>query len=101
MIGERRAGSVLVTDENGRLGGIFTGRDAVCRVLAMGKDAARTKLVEVMTATLVTMPPDKTAIELLRMMRDGGFRPLPVVDSGKLIGPWSPVVTFVGTSRIA
>ena len=31
---EGRAGSVLVTDDTARLSGIFTGRDAVCRVLA-------------------------------------------------------------------
>jgi CBS domain-containing protein len=36
---ERRAGSVLVVDEQQRLTGIFTGRDAV-RILAEGKDAA-------------------------------------------------------------
>jgi len=36
---ERRAGSVLVIDEQQRLSGIFTGRDAV-RTLAEGKDAA-------------------------------------------------------------
>jgi CBS domain-containing protein len=35
---ERRAGSVLVVDEQQRLTGIFTGRDAV-RTLAEGKDA--------------------------------------------------------------
>jgi CBS domain-containing protein len=36
---ERRAGSVLVTDDQQHLSGIFTGRDAV-RMLAEGKDAA-------------------------------------------------------------
>ncbi|MCE9521737.1 MAG: CBS domain-containing protein, partial [Alphaproteobacteria bacterium] len=34
---EHRAGSVLVTDTRGHLVGIFTGRDAVCRVLASAK----------------------------------------------------------------
>ena len=42
---ERRAGSVLVIDDQQRLGGIFTGRDAV-RALAEGKDAAVTPLPE-------------------------------------------------------
>ena len=39
---ERGVGSVLVTDDGGRLIGIFTGRDAVGRVLANGKNAAHT-----------------------------------------------------------
>jgi CBS domain-containing protein len=38
---KRRAGSVLVTDDQQRLIGIFTGRDAV-RALAEGHDAAVT-----------------------------------------------------------
>jgi CBS domain-containing protein len=49
---ERRAGSVLVIDEQQRLSGIFTGRDAV-RTLAEGKDAAMTrKKVEMLFAHL-------------------------------------------------
>lgn len=84
---ERRTGSVLVTDAKGHLAGIFTGRDAVCRVLAAGKDAAATNLADVMTTPAVTLAPDKTAIDALRLMWDGGFRHLPVVDGGgKLLG---------------
>jgi len=83
---ERRAGSVLVTDENDHLSGIFTGRDAVCRVLAAGKDAGKTKLADVMTAAPVTMAPDKTAIDALRLMWDGGFRHLPIVKAGRVVG---------------
>ena len=83
---EARAGSVLVTDEQGRLLGIFTGRDAVCRVVAAGKNAATTTLAEVMTGGPETMSPDKTAIEALRLMWDGGFRHIPIVDRGRLLG---------------
>ncbi len=83
---ECRTGSVLVTDESGRLAGIFTGRDAVCRVLAVGKDAAETKLTDVMTAAPTTMSPDKTAIDALRLMWDGGFRHVPIIKDGKVAG---------------
>jgi len=48
---DRRVGAVLVTKGDRRLLGIFTGRDAVHRVLAEGKSAARTKLAEVMTVS--------------------------------------------------
>lgn len=81
-----RAGSVLVTEPGGRLVGIFTGRDAVDRVVADAKDPAQTALSAVMTRNPTTMPPDKSAIEALRLMWDGGFRHLPVVKDGKLIG---------------
>ena len=83
---DRHLGAVLVTEKHGRLVGIFTGRDAVCRVLAAGKSAATTKLKDVMTAAPVTMPADKTVIDALRLMWDGGFRHVPVIDHDKLVG---------------
>jgi CBS domain-containing protein len=83
---DRRVGAVLVTDADRRLVGIFTGRDAVHRVLADGKSAARTKLSEVMTRDPTSMPPGQTAIEALRLMQDGHYRHVPVVDDGKVVG---------------
>jgi CBS domain-containing protein len=83
---DRRVGAVLVTDNDRRLAGIFTGRDAVHRVLAEGKSAARTTLAEVMTPSPVTMPPGKMAIEALRLMETGRYRHLPIVDDGKVVG---------------
>jgi hypothetical protein len=70
---DRRIGAVLVTEGDHRLLGIFTGRDAVHRVLAEGKSAARTKLAEVMTRDPDTMPPGRTAIEALRLRRAGAI----------------------------
>jgi CBS domain-containing protein len=83
---ERRVGSVLVTDAQGRLVGIFTGRDAVARVLAAGRSAVKTRLVDVMTQDPVTMAPSMTAIDALRLMWDGGFRHVPLVENGRILG---------------
>ncbi|MGE3528344.1 MAG: cyclic nucleotide-binding/CBS domain-containing protein [Methyloceanibacter sp.] len=82
---ERRVGSVLVADQERRLTGIFTSRDAV-RSLAEGKDAATTMLAQVMTRNPVSIAPECRAIDALRAMKDRGFRHLPVVDSGRLVG---------------
>lgn len=82
---ERKIGAVLVTDDGGTLVGIFTGRDAV-RVLSRCQDPATTCLEAVMTPDPATMPPRATAIEVLRLMRDGGFRHVPVVDTGRVAG---------------
>lgn len=81
----RRVGAVLVVEHGDRLAGIFTGRDAV-RLLAEGLDAAHTKLATVMTRNPVTIPPDQNAIEALRLLGDCGFRHLPVVRDGHLVG---------------
>ena len=82
---ERRIGAVLITNPKGELVGIFTGRDAV-RVLAEGKNAQTTHLRQVMTKEVHNLPPRHTAIDALRLMRDGGFRHVPVVHEGLVIG---------------
>lgn len=83
---ERRVGAVLVTEGDRKLVGIFTGRDAVGRVLAEGMDPAKTVLADVMTREPDTMPPTNTAIEALRLMQDRGFRHVPVVQNGRVLG---------------
>ena len=83
---DARAGSVVVTDAAGRLTGIFTGRDAVVRVLAEGRDAATTPLGEVMTRAPMTLKPEQSAIDALRLMWDGGFRHVPLVRDGRILG---------------
>lgn len=83
---ERGVGAVLVVDENRQLVGIFTGRDAVCRVLAEGKMPTATTLAEVMTRDPDTMPSTHQAIDALRLMQDARYRHMPIVDQGKVVG---------------
>lgn len=83
---ERRVGAVLVT-RGPELVGIFTGRDAVARVLAEGLDPQSTTLADVMTKNPTTVAPGCTAIQCLRLMQDCGFRHVPIVnDKGALVG---------------
>lgn len=82
---DQDAGAVLCADRQ-RLIGIFTGRDAVRRVLAEGRSPSRTALQDVMTSSPVCLTPQKTAIDALRLMRDGGFRHVPVIEDDKIIG---------------
>src|SRR5215831_12041959 len=83
---DAQVGSVLVSSDTGRLLGIFTGRDAVCRVLAVGRDAVTTRLAEVMTPNPTSLSPEQTAIDALRLMWDAGFRHVPLVRNGKILG---------------
>ena len=81
----RKVSAVLVTNPKGELVGIFTGRDAV-RLLADGKNPSSTHLQQVMTQGPHCLPPRHKAIDALRLMRDGGFRHVPVVHEGLVIG---------------
>lgn len=86
MMRGRRVGCALVTDSQGRLLGIFTGRDVVSRIGAECQDAALTHLSEVMTRHPITLDPEAGALEALRLMQDGGFRHLPLVRDGVVVG---------------
>ena len=82
---EGRTGSVLVVDDQQRLTGIFTGRDAV-RTLAEGKSAEVTTLAHAMTPNPITITPNSRAIDALREMSNRGFRHLPVVEGARIWG---------------
>lgn len=78
-------GAIMVVDRK-KLVGIFTGRDAVFRVLAEERDAQSTHLAQVMTANPQTISPDKPFGCALHMMYQGHFRHMPVVEDGRPIG---------------
>lgn len=78
-------GALLVVDGT-RLIGIFTERDIVFRVVAAGRDPKATRLAEVMTPQPQTIHPNKPFLHALRIMHEGGFRHLPVVENDVPLG---------------
>ena len=81
----RNVGAMLVVDD-GVLVGIFTERDIVFRVIAAGLDPRKTRLADVMTRKPITIAPAKPFGQALAIMFREGFRHLPVVADGKLVG---------------
>jgi CBS domain-containing protein len=83
---DENVGSIPVV-ENGRLIGIVTDRDIVCRVVAEGKDTGTIPVTEAMSQDLVTCMPDDTVHEAIRKMAEHQIRRLPIVDfNGRLRG---------------
>ena len=78
-------GSIMVVDGT-RLIGIFTERDALFRVLAGSRDAATTRLADVMTPQPQTIHPDEPFLRALKMMHEGKFRHMPVVEFDRPLG---------------
>jgi CBS domain-containing protein len=79
----RSVGAVVVLEE-GRLAGILTERDVLKAVAAgrVGQDTVR----EWMTADPEVVGPDETTDQAATLMIHGGFRHLPVVEAGELVG---------------
>lgn len=82
----RKKVSAVMVVEHKRLVGIFTERDAVFRVMARGRDAQTTRLAEVMTPAPQTLAPDEPFGYALLVMHENGFRHIPVIENGELIG---------------
>jgi CBS domain-containing protein len=82
---EHRCGSILVCDDD-QLRGIFTERDLLARVVAEGRDPARTRLGEVMTPDPDTIGGGEPALEAVRRMDEGCYRHLPVLEGGHVLG---------------
>ena len=85
LMAERKVGAIMVVDERG-LVGIFTERDAVFRVIARDLDSQTTRLIDVMTKEPITISPDNSFGYALLVMHENGFRHVPVIEDGKLIG---------------
>jgi CBS domain-containing protein len=85
LMQQHKTGALLVC-EAGRLVGVFTERDALFRVTAAERDPTTTPLVDVMTRDPQTIAPDKPLGHALHMMYEGGFRNVPVLENGRLVG---------------
>ncbi|MBI1188120.1 MAG: CBS domain-containing protein [Alphaproteobacteria bacterium] len=82
---DNRVRSVLVIDDD-VLVGIVTQGDCAIRVLLPGLDAKQTPVGQVMTGKPVTVKPEDQVEACMALMAARGFRHLPVLDGGKVVG---------------
>ncbi|HME36619.1 MAG TPA: CBS domain-containing protein [Candidatus Sulfotelmatobacter sp.] len=82
---EHNVGAVPVL-RNGELAGILSERDIMNRVVAVGRTPGTTAVSEVMTANPRAVAADESIEECLFIMREFGFRHLPIVDGKDLKG---------------
>jgi acetoin utilization protein AcuB len=91
---EHRFRHLLVTD-GGRLAGIITDRDirlnlpspaTSLSVWEINYLLARMTVASVMTTGVITVDPERDAVEAARIMLDHKIGALPVVDAGRVVG---------------
>jgi CBS domain-containing protein len=84
LMARNRIGSALIM-EDGKLIGIFTERDTV-RAISQAHDAPTHEISSWMTRDPKTVDADLDVDDAMKTMLDNGFRHLPVVDGGEVIG---------------
>lgn len=82
---EHNIGAVPVL-RNGELVGIFSERDIMNRVVALGRMPGTTQVSEVMTPNPKAVSVNETVDNSLFLMREHGFRHLPITDGKQLKG---------------
>lgn len=82
---DNRVRSVLVIDDD-QLTGIITQGDCAIKVLLPGLDAGKTIVSQAMTRLPMTVKPDDPIEACMGLMVTRGFRHLPVLNEGKVVG---------------
>lgn len=85
-LAEQRIGAALVMDASERLLGIVSERDIVASLAIHGARTLEMTAAQLMTHGLQVAHPDTTVAEAMRIMTEGRFRHLPVIDSDILVG---------------
>ena len=86
LMADKNIGAVLVTDEPGKLHGIFSERDYARKMMIKGRDSHTTKVGEIMTTTVVSINPDTRLRDCMSLMTEKRIRHLPVFHADKLVG---------------
>ena len=85
LLAERRIGAMPVL-ENGEIVGVFSERDVIYQLQALGPAMLDRKLRDVMTSPAVTVEPETSVLTALSLMTRRRIRHLPVVKGGVMIG---------------
>ncbi len=93
---EKSIGALLVVDGE-KFVGIFTERDYARKLILKGKSSKDTLIREVMTERPITVTPDTSIEDCMKIMSDKKIRHLPVMENDKLGGLISvgDVVKFI------
>jgi citrate synthase len=93
---DHRVGSVVVVDSAERAIGILTERDML-NLASAGADSSTAKVSEWMTANPDVVAPDLDARDAFGALADHGYRHIPVVAGGRLVG----IVSMRDLMRVA
>jgi len=83
---EKNVGCLVVCDENEKVVGIFTERDALTKVLSKKLDPETTTIEDVMVTRVICCRMDTAITTAQQVMSKYTIRHLPIIDDGELQG---------------
>ncbi|NID15741.1 CBS domain-containing protein [Luteibacter yeojuensis] len=85
QMAEKNVGALAVI-RGDQLVGIISERDYARKVILKDRTSRDTPVAEIMTDSVVTIAPDATVDECMRLCTDNRLRHLPVLDGGRVVG---------------
>jgi CBS domain-containing protein len=85
MMADRHVGALLVM-RGTELAGIVSERDYARKVVLLGRASAETPVWQIMSSPVITVSPDNTVQDCMRLMTERRIRHLPVMEDGRVIG---------------
>jgi len=85
LMSEAKVGALLVMEDN-QLAGIISERDYSRKVILETKSSHETPVRDIMTSDVLTVAPDQSIDDCMKIMSENHIRHLPVAENGTPIG---------------
>ena len=85
LMTEVNVGALLVMEDN-KLVGIMSERDYTRKVILEARSSRETPVRDIMTSDVLTVTPDQSIEDCMKMMSEHHIRHLPVAENGQPIG---------------